>query len=267
MVRQQHPVRLHEVEQVRHLLQIRRHVRVVTREMDVVELDVDHMLDLPLRRIQHTPRRNRPTLSASSGGRPHRRRNTTHQQRKHKHNPSRMKHLPTSLLTTAARNRPMIARPHPTTHVQPVTARSISGYQRSAPTPPHEARRVPVPRAAVTVADRPAYRQVPALKHCPLSYRTRAGGDSDHTQVHRPWRAAPIDDGTPLFFSLPSTGSPRPPPSFRPCRAAPTRRRHGPLVFPVGPLTHRPSTSRPGSGPGGPPPIDDGTVCLFFLVW
>jgi hypothetical protein len=37
-----------EVQQVRHLLQIRRDVRVVSQEVHVVELDVDDVLDLAL---------------------------------------------------------------------------------------------------------------------------------------------------------------------------------------------------------------------------
>ncbi len=57
VVCQQDPVLLHEAEQVRHLLQVGRDVRVVAPEVRVVELDVDDMLDLALRRLQGAARR------------------------------------------------------------------------------------------------------------------------------------------------------------------------------------------------------------------
>ena len=43
-----------EVQEVRHLLEVRRDVRVVPEEMDVVEDDVDDVLDLPVGRLQLT---------------------------------------------------------------------------------------------------------------------------------------------------------------------------------------------------------------------
>src|ERR1700722_12248368 len=43
---------LEEIQQVRHLLEIRRDIRVVARKMHVVELDVHHVLDLSRGRIQ-----------------------------------------------------------------------------------------------------------------------------------------------------------------------------------------------------------------------
>ena len=45
-------VRAHEVEQVRHLLEVGRDVRVVPPEVDVVEDDVDDVLDLCVGRLQ-----------------------------------------------------------------------------------------------------------------------------------------------------------------------------------------------------------------------
>jgi len=52
IVREQRAVALDEVEQVRHLLEVRRHVRVVTPEVGVVELDVDDVLDVVAGRLQ-----------------------------------------------------------------------------------------------------------------------------------------------------------------------------------------------------------------------
>ena len=52
VVRQQCPVALDEVEQVRHLLEVGRDVRVVTQEVRVVELDVDDVLDLVVLRLE-----------------------------------------------------------------------------------------------------------------------------------------------------------------------------------------------------------------------
>ena len=52
VVGQQHAVVLDEVEQVGHLLQVRRHVGVVAGEVDVVELDVNDVLDLLVSRIE-----------------------------------------------------------------------------------------------------------------------------------------------------------------------------------------------------------------------
>ena len=46
IVREQRAVAANEVEQVRHLLEVGWNVRVVTKEVRVVELDVDHMLDV-----------------------------------------------------------------------------------------------------------------------------------------------------------------------------------------------------------------------------
>jgi hypothetical protein len=46
VVRVERPVALHEVQQVRHLLEIRGDVRVVPLEVHVVELEVDDVLDL-----------------------------------------------------------------------------------------------------------------------------------------------------------------------------------------------------------------------------
>ena len=49
VVRHQYTVVLDEIEQVRHLLEIRGDVGVVPSEVRVVELDVDHVLDGALR--------------------------------------------------------------------------------------------------------------------------------------------------------------------------------------------------------------------------
>src|ERR1051326_5543687 len=46
VVRVERPVVLEEVQQVRHLLQVRRDVRVVPQEVDVVELQIDDVFDL-----------------------------------------------------------------------------------------------------------------------------------------------------------------------------------------------------------------------------
>ena len=60
IIRQQRAVVLDEIEQVRHLLEIGRHVRVVTQEVSVVELDVDDVLDRTLGRLElATGRRGR----------------------------------------------------------------------------------------------------------------------------------------------------------------------------------------------------------------
>jgi len=52
VIAQQHAVAFDEVEQVRHLLQVRRDIRVVPGEVRVVELNVDYVLDLAVRRVQ-----------------------------------------------------------------------------------------------------------------------------------------------------------------------------------------------------------------------
>src|SRR5262249_16711111 len=124
MIRVKHAVVLDEVEQIRHLLQVGRHIRVVTREVNVVELHVDHMLDLPLRRAQLTPRRRRLTLSTSTSGRPHRRPTTTNHQRGHKHAAPHPNHLPTSF-KTPPRNRRDHLKPHPS-HQGPTGERKVN---------------------------------------------------------------------------------------------------------------------------------------------
>jgi hypothetical protein len=45
VVREQRPVPAQELQQVRHLLELGRHVRPVAAQMRVVELQVDHVLD------------------------------------------------------------------------------------------------------------------------------------------------------------------------------------------------------------------------------
>ena len=54
IVGDQRPVALDEVQQVRHLLQVRRNVGVVALEVGVVELDVDDVLDLSVGGVQLT---------------------------------------------------------------------------------------------------------------------------------------------------------------------------------------------------------------------
>src|SRR5947209_10116224 len=46
MIGEQRTVALDKVEQVRHLLQVRWNVRVVTREVGIVELNVDNVLNI-----------------------------------------------------------------------------------------------------------------------------------------------------------------------------------------------------------------------------
>jgi hypothetical protein len=45
VVRQQRTVAGQKGDQIRHLLEVGRHVRIVAREVDVVELDLDDVLD------------------------------------------------------------------------------------------------------------------------------------------------------------------------------------------------------------------------------
>jgi hypothetical protein len=45
MVGQKRPVSFEEVEQIRHLLEVGRNVRVVAAKMNIVELNVDDVLD------------------------------------------------------------------------------------------------------------------------------------------------------------------------------------------------------------------------------
>src|SRR5581483_85502 len=54
VIREQRAIVLDKVEQIRHLLQIRRNVGVVAREMRIVELDADDVLNVSLRRIEMT---------------------------------------------------------------------------------------------------------------------------------------------------------------------------------------------------------------------
>ena len=54
MVRQERPVALDEVEQIGYLLEVRRDVEVVAREVDVVELEPDQVLDAAVGRLQTT---------------------------------------------------------------------------------------------------------------------------------------------------------------------------------------------------------------------
>jgi len=49
VVREQRTVSLDEVEEMGHLLEVGRHARVVTPEMGIVELNIDHVLDAPAR--------------------------------------------------------------------------------------------------------------------------------------------------------------------------------------------------------------------------
>src|SRR5262249_54921968 len=48
-----------EVEQVRHLFEIRRHIRIIAPQVNVVEYDIDDPFDLAARRMQLTCRRSR----------------------------------------------------------------------------------------------------------------------------------------------------------------------------------------------------------------
>jgi hypothetical protein len=68
VVRAERAVVLDEVEQMRHLLEIGRHVRVVALEMGVVELDLDDVLDLALGRVQLTPPAAAVSLAPFSRG-------------------------------------------------------------------------------------------------------------------------------------------------------------------------------------------------------
>jgi hypothetical protein len=45
IIREQGAVITNKIKQTGHLLQIRRHVRVIASKVGVIELDVDHMLD------------------------------------------------------------------------------------------------------------------------------------------------------------------------------------------------------------------------------
>ena len=54
VVREQSSVPANEIQQVRHLLQVGRDVRIVAREMRVIELHVDHVLDSRTVRVQRT---------------------------------------------------------------------------------------------------------------------------------------------------------------------------------------------------------------------
>ena len=57
VVRQESSVALDEVQQVGHLFQIGRHVRVIADEVRVVELHVNYVLHLAAGRVERTHRR------------------------------------------------------------------------------------------------------------------------------------------------------------------------------------------------------------------
>src|SRR5260370_36090636 len=52
VIGEQHTIALNKVEQVGHLIKIRVNVRIVTREVSIVKLDVDHMLDVTFGRVE-----------------------------------------------------------------------------------------------------------------------------------------------------------------------------------------------------------------------
>jgi uncharacterized protein YlzI (FlbEa/FlbD family) len=52
MIRGKRAVVFEKIQQVRHLLEVRGDVRVIAGEMYVVELNVDHVLDVSARRLQ-----------------------------------------------------------------------------------------------------------------------------------------------------------------------------------------------------------------------
>src|SRR5436305_3630240 len=52
MVGEHNAVIRDEVEKVGHLLQVRGNVRVIASEMNIVELDINHMLDIATRRVK-----------------------------------------------------------------------------------------------------------------------------------------------------------------------------------------------------------------------
>jgi hypothetical protein len=60
---------LQEVQQMRHLLKIRRHVRIVTAQMDVIKRQKNNALDLVALRLKMTGRLNRHGFGRLSGGR------------------------------------------------------------------------------------------------------------------------------------------------------------------------------------------------------
>ena len=53
MVGEQYTILFNEVEQMGHLFKIRGNVRIVTREVRVVELDIDHVLNGAASRIEN----------------------------------------------------------------------------------------------------------------------------------------------------------------------------------------------------------------------
>src|SRR2546421_1937534 len=54
MIGEQHPVIRHKVQQVWHLLKVRRDMWIIAHKMYVVELDIDYMLDVALGRVELT---------------------------------------------------------------------------------------------------------------------------------------------------------------------------------------------------------------------
>ena len=66
-------IALEEVEKVRHLLEIRRHVRIVAPQMNVVEHDIDDMLDVSARRVELARRRSDLGCGAKHGDAKHKR--------------------------------------------------------------------------------------------------------------------------------------------------------------------------------------------------
>ncbi|HEU4731937.1 MAG TPA: hypothetical protein VFT22_28775 [Kofleriaceae bacterium] len=64
VIAEQRAVAGDELEQVRHLLEVGRHARVVAPEVDVVELHVDHVLDPAVRSVE------RAAGAAAAGGPP-----------------------------------------------------------------------------------------------------------------------------------------------------------------------------------------------------
>src|SRR6266700_1515278 len=64
MVAADDAIALDEIEQVRHLLEIRRHIRIVAPQMNVVEYDIDDPLDLSARRVELAGRGSDPGRGA-----------------------------------------------------------------------------------------------------------------------------------------------------------------------------------------------------------
>ena len=51
VVGHQHPIIRDEIQQIGHLLQVGRNIRVIADKVNVIELNINHVLDLPSRGI------------------------------------------------------------------------------------------------------------------------------------------------------------------------------------------------------------------------